>query len=320
MNRENNLTASPKRINANLKNISCKREIRNLIDKWLKASSWQEEDFIKILELVGIYSPKRFSHFDRQSCFFQCETTDGELFRVFLEGGNWNDSFPEIRVKKGEETKWFETNTNHITGHSIEPEVRIVAREIRRDGKRLMSFYTEHFCNRTLEIGDRYVFKVNIAEPEREKPDFVRVCQNAPETEEYLLSLTGKETAMQVCQKMVSFLNFSKEELDNSSKFEITLYDKSYNELTIISRVYLIYGVIQEYAVTEQDEIFHVFKNGNWKYYSDSIDFDYEKETDECEVFLLDKISKIEKINLADCLKRVKEKISSLMRFTFEQS
>ena len=74
-------------------------------------------------------------------------------------------------------------------------------------------------------------------------------------------------------------------------------------------------GVMQEYAVLENGETFHVSRDGSWKYLSNDTRIVYLKKLNHHVFSITGAESSITNANPAETMSRVKERISKLMDF-----
>lgn len=136
--------------------------------------------------------------------------------------------------------------------------------------------------------------------------DYVRV-------EHYLLSLTNKHFVLDnVYERIMGLFQYT---CENYHKVLFSYLDR-HDEL--ISTIYKEDGKMHEYAVIENGKIYHVWKNGDWKYRSDNITISYSKKEDGY-------VSHVKGRNLpavtnedpAIALERIQSKINKLIAFAF---
>lgn len=177
--------------------------------------------------------------------------------------------YKKMRLKiKGEETRRYVTNSNCEKGKTI-PKVTLQGRNITRNGKELSNYYYESFCHRTLKLDETHTLKIEIDEPYKfYKKSEIFVLRNCTTIEDYLLGLDNSLDVAQVYDKLVEFLGFSKEDISNIEKFLINYVETVDGEERTRSKILLSQGKMQEYAIIQGEETFHVFKNGDWEYFS----------------------------------------------------
>ena len=244
-------------------------ELKDLITKWTQNEGWKFADFATFVELTGVKTPIKLSEWDEENHSFKCSTALNKEVTMAIYFGDWIDFCSELWVTDGEETRRYITNTNVEKGKTI-PKVTLQGRTIIRDGKELSSYYCEYFCHRTLKLDETHTLKIEIDEPcKYDEKSEVFVLRNCANIEEYLLGLDNSLNVAQVYDKLIELLSFSKEDISNSEKILIAYVETVDKEERTRSKILINKGEMQEYAVLENGETFHVFKNGDWKYFSD---------------------------------------------------
>lgn len=292
-------------------------ELRELITKWTQNEGWKYENFADFIELVGIKTPVRLSELDKKSCSFKCVTALDTEIRISLSFGDWIESFSEIHVEDGEKTTCYIINYELTESEKCIPKVTRQSRSIKKYGKELDSYYCEHFCHRTLKLDDTHILEIKISEPDKcedESENFV--LRNCEDIEEYLLSLDNSLVVAEVYKKMMKFMDFSNKEIFKCKSILISYIETINKEELERGKVLLVNGKMQEYAILENGETFHVFKNGNFKYLSDSgIRISYLENTKQYVLSITGFEKSIITANPNEIINRVKVKISELWKF-----
>lgn len=181
-----------------------------------------------------------------------------------------------------------------------------------KDGKALISHYDPVSYIMKLKLDDTHTLIVEIEEP---YSGDVAVSRNFREVEDYLLTLDYPLEISDVYTKLMKLLNFSGEEIQKSKKILISC-EQTVNEKQVVrSKFFLICGIPQEFAVLENGETFHVFKNGDWKYISDNgIQISYTEKTENYVFSITGSANAIADIYPRIVMNRAKYKISKLWK------
>lgn len=291
-------------------------ELRELITKWTRNEGWEFENFADFMELIGVKTPVKLSEYNEQNASFKCITALGTEMSIVLFFGDWIDFSSQICLTEGEETRRYTTNTNSEKGKSV-PQVTLEGRNIKRGGKELNSYYCKYFCNRTLKLDDTHRLKVEINEPDMyEEKSEIFVLRNCKDIEEYLLGLDNSLVVAEVYEKMMEFLNFSNEDISKCEKILISYIETVNKEERVRGTIFLTNGKMQEYAILKNGETFHVVKDGDWKYLSDSgIRIVYLEKMKHHVFSITGSEECITTANPSEIMKRVKAEISELWKF-----
>ena len=208
------------------------------------------------------------------------------------------------------------TNSNSKTEKRV-PKATLESRTIKRCGKEVASYYCEFFCHRTVKLDDTHILKVELDEPNKhEKKSEISVLRNYEDVEEYLLGLDTSLDVDEVYGNMMKFLNFSDEDIYSCDKILISYIETIGKKERERGKILEIRGKTQEYAVLEDGETFHVFKNGNWIYLSYSgVEIVYRKDTQRYEFSVAGDRNSIIDTYPGEIMDQVSMKISNLWRF-----
>lgn len=291
-------------------------ELKDLITKWTQNEGWKFGDFATFVELTGVKTPIKLSEWNEEKHSFKCRTALNTEVTLSICFGDWIDFCSELWVTDGEETRRYITNSNHEKGKTI-PKVTLQGRTITRNGKELSSYYCEYFCHRTLKLDETYTLKIEIDEPHKfDEKSEIFVLRNCANIEEYLLGLDNSLNVAQVYDKLIELLGFSKEDISNSEKVLITYVETVDEEERTRSKILINKGKMQEYAIIEDGETFHVFKNGNWEYWSNNgIRMGYLAEKKQYDFSITGSSNQIKSISPFGILSRVELIISELWKF-----
>lgn len=290
-------------------------ELKELITKWTQNEGWKFENFADFIELVGVKTPVKLSELNKETNTFKCFTALNTEAMVSLRFGDGWEYCSEIYVTEGDEIRRYITNYNSEKGKSV-PSVTLQGRVVKRNGKELSSFYSEYFCHRILKIDDIHTLDIEIYEPGKsnEKSD-IFVLRNCGDVENYLLGLDNLLVVPQVYDTLMKLLNFSEEDISNSEKILISYEESNDKEKRVLSKIFLTKGNMQEYAILENGETFHVFRDGSWRYSSGGIRIFYLEKKKHHVFSITGTEENITKANPSEIMSRVKKKISELWKF-----
>ena len=292
-------------------------ELRELITKWAQNERWNFENFADFLQLIGVKLPVKLSEYHEEDCSFKCVTALNTEIRISLFFGDGFEHFSEIRIMEGNETRHYITNTN-IGKRKCLPEVTLQSKIIKKNGKELKNYYYEYSCYRILKLDDTHVLKIEIDEPDKfDEKNEIFVLRNCSAIEEYLLKLdTSSLMITEVYEKIIELLDFSDKDISKSDNILFSYTETVGKEQKVLSKILLVKGEMQEYAILEKGETYHVFKNGNWKYLSNNgIKIFYHEETKQYIFSVAGSEQNIMTANPTEMMNRVKAKISKLWKF-----
>lgn len=290
-------------------------ELKELITEWTQNDGWKFENFADFIELVGVKKPVKLRELNKKTNTFKCLTALNTEVMISLRFGDGWEYCSEINVTECDETRKYNTNYNSKKGKS-KPSVSLERRVIKRNGKELSSFYSEYFCHRILKIDDIHTLDVEIYEPGKsnEKSE-IFVLRNCGDVENYLLGLDNSLVVSQVYDTMMQMLNFSEEDISNSNKILISYNESVDKEERVLGKILITRGSMQEYAILENGETFHVFRDGSWKYSSSVIRIFYLEEKKHHIFSITGAEENITRANPSEIFCRVKKKISELWKF-----
>lgn len=297
-------------------NVECDTaELKEFITKWTKGEGWEFKNFADFLELVGVKTPVKLSEFNKEDKSFICLTAlNTEVLISLFFGDGW-DYCSEIRVTEGEETRIYFINVNSEKGKTV-PSATLQRRIIKKNGKELSSFYSEYFCHRTLKFDATHMLEVEIDEPNKYvAKSGISVLRNCTEVENYLLGLDKSLVVSQVYDTVMKQLSFSNEDISNSEKIMFSYIQTVDEEEMVLSKILMKFGEMQEYAILEDGETFHVFRDGSWRYLSGGIKIFYLEEKKHYIFSITGEEEDIINANPKEMMSRVKEKISKLWKF-----
>ena len=296
--------------------LSSSMDFRELTTNWIKNVGCNYEDFFSFIKQIGINAPFKICEVDKKKNSFKCITSLGEEFQLSLYYGDLLDYCPRIVITDGEETRCYDVYvkaTEEAEGFKTDLQTRV----IQRDGKKLESFYCEYFCRRTLNIDDTHILKVEVDEPKKNADNSeILVLQNKTDIEKYLMGLDNPISVEKVFNKVIELLKFSNKDIEKCANIKISYTEKEGKEERVRGIILLFNGQMPQYATLENGETFHVFKNGNWSYTSDSgIKIDYAKDTNKYIFSMTGTEVDVTAVNPSDIMKRVKLKISDFWKF-----
>ena len=290
-------------------------KLERFIKGWMKnVECDSEERFIYYLEQAGVKSTRNFTNYNSKNNSFRCVNTSLEEFIIVL---NFRDSYymyPTISVAKAETTEKYELNYDELNQSNM-PVIKLVARETTRAPKVLECIFNKVSCERILKIGNNQTIKIYIHEPDNplDITSNEIIChRNSLEIEEYLLSIDYKYNTEQIYKKIIEFLDFSSKDIVNNKKILISYSEKIEETVVERSKILIANGKMQEYAILENGETFHVFNNGNWRYISETIHIDYNAKTQRYVFSMRGPENIIFDINQREMMDSVKKRIAKL--------
>ena len=175
------------------------------------------------------------------------------------------------------------------------------------DGRELESCYENSFFQWILKNGD-YILQIEIGDfIDNRKISELKKCR---EMEEYLLEIENSIAVSEIYKRIIEILNFSPEDI---SKCNLIYINYVCND-KLLGRIKLKKGINCEYAVIENEILYHIINNGNWNVKSTNIEINYFKENDGYVFSISGSESTLTKINIANVLKDVKEIIFKLKK------
>lgn len=284
-------------------------ELKELITNWTQNEGWEYENFADFIELIGVTTPVKLSEFDEKSNSFKCSNVLGKEISISLLFGDWMDFCSQILITHGGESRRYNINTNSKKGKSV-PTVTLEVRNIKKDGKELESYYCEFFCHRMLKLDDIHLLKVELDDfcNYNNQSDII-VLRNCDDIEDYLLSLDNHLVVSEVYEKIVNFLNV---DISKCGKILISYIENDQTR----GNIRIVDGKMQEYAILENGETFHVFEDGSWKYLSDNgIRIIYHGEMKQYVFSITGSEENITKAVPSEVMKRAKAGVSELWKF-----
>lgn len=196
------------------------------------------------------------------------------------------------------------------------PKITLHHKQIKKFDKILISYYCDFFWIRILKLDDSHILKIMIFEPDNNKGESeIFAFRNCDSIENYLLELDNSLIVNTVYKKMMEFLNFSNEDISKCKKISISYIETVDHKEQVRAKILLTKGIMQEYAVLENNETFHVFKNGDWRYLSDSGIGITSLEKNNHLVSITGFEEDINIINQSEIMNYVKARISKLFKF-----
>ena len=314
-----NKPITPEDINQSIveEKVMCDTEkLKKLLTKWISREGWEYDDLVDFFELIGVRTPVKLSELEIEDESFKCLTADNKEVQISICFSTSFKAESEIYVTEGEVTKGYSINYNYWIGKDM-PKVTLISRKIERDGKELSSCYKEDSCNRTLKLDSTHVLKVKIDEPKNNGDKSEKfVLRNCLEIENYLIGLDNSLVISQVYNTVMKLYTFSDEDITKCGKILFSYVEDIDGEERILNKILLKNGEMQEYAIFENGETFHVFKDGSWRYFSGGMRIFYFEEKKQ-HVFSITGEEDIVKVNLSEIMGRVKKKISELWELVF---
>lgn len=290
-------------------------KLEKFIKEWMKdAECTSEERFICFLEQAGVTSPRNFTGYNWKSNSFRCINTSLEEVIISLYFRDLSYHYPRICVTKGETTEKYKVDFDDLDKSNM-PILKLVSRQIKRPTKELECEFNNSSCETILKIGNNQILKVYIHEPDIQldiTSDEITCHRNSLQIEEYLLSIEFKYNTEQIYEKIIEFLNYSSKDIENSKKILVSYSEKVDEEIFERSKILVAKGKLQEFAIFENGETFHVFSNANWKYVSETVHIDYCAKTQRYVFSISGPEHIIPNINQREIMEYVKKRIAKM--------
>lgn len=288
--------------------------LKRRIAMWLNNEGWEYEDFAYFIELLGIKTPVKLSQWNEENRSFKCLTALYTEVSISICYGSWMENSSEIHITEGEETRKYTINPKC---ENDVPSVTLSGRTIKKNGKELTSYYSKYLCYRTLMLDATHSLKIEIDEPSKpEEESEIFVLRNCTDFENYLLGLDNSPVVSEVYRTTMQYLGFSDEDISNSEKILISYIETVDKSEHVLSKIFFKNGKMQEYAILEDGETFHVFRDGSWKYSSGGGIRIFYLEKKKHHVFSITGTEdSITNANPNEIVSRVKKKISELWKF-----
>lgn len=300
----------PRQNETRSKKIFCSSLAKSLIAEWLEKGGWDFKDFPDILEHAGVKTPVKCEKFEAHS--LKCTTADDKEVIILLLSEEWFNLFSGVEIKEGGETRKYNINSNLNPGKTV-LQVTLEEKSIKGEDKKLISSYYKSYHVRLVFDG-HYELQIGIHNPKKEeKDDTDNLMDKYQKVEDYLMKIDKSSIEItHVYDRVIEILGLSRDDISNSEKIWF-----SYDEIVgvkseTISEIFLERGEIQRYAVCENGETFHVYKNGSWKYRSSNIRIYFNGQ----DYVFITKGSEtlITETSQADTMSRVKERIFKLQQ------
>ena len=203
----------------------------------------------------------------------------------------------------------------NIIGKSFKPTVSLKSKVITKSSKILTTSYNKFNCTRTLKIDDA-ILTIIISEPNGNVANMATsaVLKNSKLVDEYLFGLDYTLDFDKVYSKTMDFLEFSDDTISKCGKVLFS-YVKTVgkNKLTLY-KILKRHGELLEYAVSNGEETFHVFKNGSWDYFSGKMKIAYDSQENIYSLSLTTRSeTKLNELSLVKLFPRIKKRIYKIM-------
>ena len=296
-------------------------EIKLLVTKWLYSEGWSISDLPSFLELVGISTPAHLSNLEK-SASFKCIDKFNNEFKISLKFGDEVKGLAEIWVSDQTTTitKKYEVPFNMsgiIPDGPCKPMVCLKSKTILENSKSLTTLYNRFSCTRILRVNEM-TLTITMTEPNGGHANRINsaVLKSNQIIDEYLLGLNINFLDLDVVyKKIIEYLGFSDDMVSSCEKILFSYTKKvGINEI-LLGKILKKRGELIEYAVSNDGETFHVFKNGSWDYLSCTTKIVY----DSCEgVYSLSLKTRSEiklgELTMKKSFSRIKKKIEKMMK------
>ncbi|MBQ9267479.1 MAG: hypothetical protein IJ217_04295 [Clostridia bacterium] len=290
--------------------IICENEeIEEFISDWLYwcNKEWKLADFASILAQIGVQLPVMLSKYNVAERSFQCrETMNGREFEIALITHS-RESYDQIWLTSEDERYRYDLPTR---SRSV---VQLAGKDMVCGQKQLVCTYAKYDYYRTLRIDNTHTLEVKISNPNSRNDDLY--YRNFEEVENYLLSLDNSLLAYDVCNTMLNLLHFSYKDIYASNRILVSHYETIGEEKRVLNKVLLINGEMQEYAVLEEGNAYHLYRNGDWRYSSNQALISYVKRNDQYVFSMKGSWKTVSGIDVKSLIADVEKKIFKLNKF-----
>lgn len=307
-----NLFSRKKTMNSSNQKLFCdSTEIKDYISKWCNKGGWKYSDFSTFLHLIGFEFPIILCDWNKKSNSFKCITTSNkEFIFCLLSSDSLEISDLQILIVNEEERRKYFVECKK--GNST-PKVNLFHKIFFSNDRRVDSFYCDCFYHWIFKFDDFHKLQIEINEPYHESFSKT-ILENSDNLQNYLLTLDSSFKISDIYNKLFGLLNLSNKEFSKSPEIDISYYEifAENNEEVLKSRILLKFGKLSEYVQSIDDETFHLYKNGNWKFYSSVVSVEYDKKQDDFVFSISGKEMYITKINLDELFFTIKRKIATI--------
>lgn len=239
-------------------------EILNRVTSWIRATGWKHEDFATILRLVGLKTPIYLNNFSFLENSFTGTTENGEKTIIALNSAKFLDRGSEIVLIKGNKTKKYRVLPN--LSKENKPVVFLNEEIIEEENGQIHNNYSNG--KSILFFPNEYKLEIVISSSSQ-IPN-INLWQK--KVEWFLVSLLEDSSYLDISRifsDLKDLLSLSNEKIKNIYEFSISLTKIIDKSEIVKSKILLKKGVLQEYASLEENETFHLWRNGDWKFFSD---------------------------------------------------
>lgn len=294
--------------------VICEDErLKRLISRWTKCIGWKVDDFANILILIGVETPIRLTEFHPKLMSFKGTTASGTELYISLDFFEAMGPDNRITIREGERTiRYTVPCNNHSKKRSNMPNIRLDREVIQKDGKEITNYFSSGERS-IVKLDSKYTLEIVIYQYDHSIPN---LSYWPKKVEWYLQDLDSSYTVQKVYKDLLNLLRLTEEEVKQINNFSITLIETVDGKEKVRSKILLQEGIMQEYAILENEETFHLWKNGDWKFFSDDgIRIFYNSTEDQYTFSVTGMQKSIMTVEPTKVLTRVEMKISSLWKF-----
>lgn len=289
-------------------------KLRNQIEQWVKSIGWEWQDFGIILNLIGLETPIELVEISKEDNSFNGITPNDEKFVISLESPVLMGHDAKFTISTSEISTKYVIPLRKTQNDESLPSIKLDEEIIKREGKELVNSY--YGGRSTLTLNNRFKLEIVIWMYIDNKSDIPSLTNWQKKVNEYLLSLDKSLKVDEVYRNILLLLDLTDNDIKNISYFDISFVEKVKEKRKIRSRIFLEEGTLQEYAVLENGETFHIWENGNWIYFSDTgVSISYSSSSNEYSYSIVGSEEDVTRVNPAKRMIRVKRKISTMWEF-----
>lgn len=293
--------------------IICKDEkIKCIIEKWMRSVGGDFENFVDLLELVGVKTPVKLSDLNEEKCCFKCVTSHKNEYLIFLEFNELYDLFSRIGIRDDAKCRIYSV-AKHSFYNNDTLDVTLYCKETEKNGVKLQGIYTFDMCTIHLKIDDTHalIIRIDIHDKVQNKKNILRL-RNYEEIDEYLLSLDSHLDIDQVYITLVQLFNFSKDCISVYIRYGETLEEM---DSKLFGKIRTEKGKLLEYHILEGKEDYSIRIGGKWNYSSDGITIAGSVNDQHLRISIEDIDFNDVNSKLSEIISKVSEKIDKISEF-----
>lgn len=252
-----------------VEDIICEKDIKDFISKWMAEEDWGFLAFPYFLKSARggvLKTPITLTELENGK--FTCVTADNQQFDVTLVFGNFYDC-AMFYITEGNVVSSYDIIRCRENGKN-QPKANLTKRTVTVGEKELNCFFSKYFSHRCLKLSENLVLRLDMDGVIKNGSNFnnADTLSKSRRVDDYLLNLDCSEeiSTKKVWENVIKLLELSSSELKALSQVIVVLEEKGEEEIEK-SKYVLVDSKCKEYAETIDGATYHVYADGNWKYY-----------------------------------------------------